>query len=124
MPYKINWDLKSAHIVYSGNIDNEEIKRAHYEVNNDIRFSECTNLVLDIMECNMDNVEVPKLIGVAGLDIGNLKMRDRHKITMLAKDPDNIKKAENYIRLFKKITPKIKLFNSLDDAIPWLNSNP
>ena len=85
MPYKINWHLKSAYIVYSGNIDNEEIIRAHYEVNNDIRFSECTNLVLDIMECNMDNVEVPTLIGVAGLDIGNLKMRDRHKITMLAK---------------------------------------
>lgn len=121
MPYTVDWNSDFVHIIYSGEINNKEIRLAHYEVNNDARFNDCPILILDITDCQMEQVDVPKLIGVAGLDLGNLKLRDGHKIIMLAKDPLNIKKAKTYIKLFKKLTPNIRLFNSVEDAIPWLN---
>ena len=124
MPYSIKWNDNSAHIVYTGDINNEEIQLAHYEVNNDERFFDCPNLILDITQCKMKNVEVSKLIPVAGLDLGNLKLKERLKITMLANHSENQEKAQKYIQLFKKHTSKIKLFNSMEDAIPWLNSKP
>ncbi len=123
MPYTIQWSDNSAHIIYTGDINNEEIRLAHYEVNNDERFFDCPNLILDIIDCEMRDVEVPKLIEVAGLDLGNLKMKDNLKIAMLANKPENMQKANTYIKLFKKHTSKIKLFDSVEEAIPWLNSN-
>lgn len=121
MPYQVDWNSDFVHVIYSGEISNEEIRHAHYEVNNDSRFSKCPNLILDITDCKMERVEVPKLVGVAGLDLTNLKRRDGHKIIMLAKDPLNVQKAKTYIKLFKKLTPNIKLFHSVEEAIPWLN---
>ena len=124
MPYTIEWNHRWAHIIYTGDINNEEIRRAHYEVNNDERFFDCPNLILDIINCKMDKVEVPQLIPVAGLDLGNLKMKDRLKITMLASIPENINKARTYLNFFKKHTSKIRLFNSWDEALPWINEMP
>ena len=122
MAYSIIWNMKSVRIDYFGEIDNESIKSAHYEVNNDERFYDCSHLILDITKCNMDKVKVSKLIEIVGLDLGSLIIRESFKIAMIAIDPDNIKKALDYINLFNKYSCKINVFNSIDDANLWLNT--
>jgi hypothetical protein len=122
MAYSIIWNIKSVHIDYFGEIDNENIKSAHYEVNNDERFYDCSHLILDITKCNMDKVIVPELIEIVGLDLGSLIVRESFKIAMIAIDPDNIEKALDYINLFNKYSCKINVFNSIDDANSWLNT--
>jgi len=122
MAHSIIWNKKSVCIDYFGEIDNEEIKGAHYEVNNHERFYDCPHLILDITKCNMDKVKVPKLIKIVGLDLGGLMSRESFKIAMIAIDSDNIEKALDYINLFKKASWKIKVFNSIDDANSWLNT--
>ena len=84
MPYSLQWNNKSAEILYYGDIDNKEIKAAHYDVNNNERFFDCHSLILDITNCNMKDVEVSKLIEVVGLDLGNLNMKVYLKIAMIS----------------------------------------
>jgi hypothetical protein len=122
MAYSIIWNIKSVRIDYFGEIDNENIKNAHYEVNNDERFYDCSHLILDITKCNMDKVKVPELIEIVGLDLGSLIVRESFKIAMIAIDPVNIEKALDYINLFNKYSCKINVFTSIDDANSWLNS--
>lgn len=120
MAYSIIWNLKSVRINYSGEIDNENIISAHYEVNNDERFYDCSHLILDITKCNMNKVKVSELIKIVGLDLGSLIIRESFKIAMIAIEPDNKEKALDYINLFKKCSYKINVFNSIDDANSWL----
>lgn len=122
MPFTIQWNTKSVQIIYYGDINNEEIKSAHYDVNNDERFFDCHSLILDITDCNMKDVHVSELTPIVGLDLGNLKTKDYLKIAMIANCPANQLKAQAYIKHFKQFSKKIQLFSSTEEALPWLNS--
>jgi hypothetical protein len=103
MAYSIIWDVKSVCIDYFGEVDNENIKSAHYKVNNDERFYDCSHLILDITNCDMSKVDVSELIEVAGLDLGSLIVRKSFKIAMIAIEPDKLEISHNYIDFFQQI---------------------
>jgi len=121
MAYSIIWDVKSVCIDYFGEVDNKNIKSAHYEVNNDERFYDCSHLILDITKCDMSKVDVSELIEVAGLDLGSLIVRTSFKIAMIAIEPDKLEIAHSYIDFFNNYAYKINVFNSIDSANSWLN---
>jgi hypothetical protein len=121
MAYSIIWDVKSVCIDYFGEVDNKNIKSAHYEVNNDERFYDCSHLILDITKCDMSKVDVSELIEVAGLDLGSLIVRKSFKIAMIAIEPDKLEIAHSYIDFFNNYAYKINVFNSIDSANSWLN---
>lgn len=121
MAYSIIWSTKSVCIDYFGEVDNKNIKSAHYEVNNDERFYDCSHLILDITNCDMSKVDVSELIEVAGLDLGSLIVRKSFKIAMIAIEPDELEIAHSYIDFFNKYAYKINVFNSIDSANSWLN---
>ena len=68
MGFSIQWGSQSVCIDYFGKIDNQEIEKAHFALNGDARFYDCKSLVLDISECNMDNVSVDGLLKVVATD--------------------------------------------------------
>jgi hypothetical protein len=122
MAYKLIWDKNSVCIDYYDQIDNNEIIDAHFAVYNDERFYDCHELIIDITKCNMDKVNPNKLTKIVGFDLGNLISRELFKIAMIAINQDNIEKAKIYITLFKNVSSKIEIFNSIEDANLWLRT--
>ena len=123
MQYSITWKDKSARVDYSGKIDNDDIKSAHYELNKDERFYDCRYLILNITDCNLEKVSVPDLKDIVALELGAAYTNKSMKVAMVANNPVSIDKASNYISLFHfHDSPwEFKIFNSITDAYAWLD---
>lgn len=124
MGYTISWGNQSVCIDYFGEIDNDEIKNAHYKLNGDERFYDCKWLILDISNCNMDKVSVDELeFSIIPTDYGASLTLKSLKVAMIAVIPQNINKARQYIDKCQKMEYpwEFKLFSSIDDANRWLD---
>ena len=107
---------------YFGEISNQDIQRAHNELNSDARFYDCKHLVLDVTRCSLAKVNVAKLIVVIATDLGASNTIESMKVAMIANDPVNIEKVSEYIDN-STISPwEYKRFNSINDANQWLYS--
>ena len=124
MGYSIQWRDKSVCVEYFGEIDNEQIKKAHFALNGDARFYNCQSLILDISECNMDNVSVDGLTEVVATDLGASTTITRLKVAMIAVSPENIQKASRYIYWCRscEFPWTFELFSSMTTAREWLDS--
>ena len=124
MSYSIKWGERSVSIIYSDEIDNSQIKKAHYSLNSDERFYDCFSLILDISNCNMDAVSVDDLkFDIIGTDLGASATLQSLKVAMIAIEEQNRTKAQQYINYCREVGYpwKFRLFNSLEQANEWLN---
>ena len=122
MKFSVSWSERLARVDYFGEITNEDIQRAHFKLNGDRRFYNCQRLILDVTECSLAKVNVPKLVLVIATDLGASKTIKSMKVAMIANDPDNIEKVSDYIEK-SRISPWVyKLFHSVSDARSWLES--
>ena len=124
MSYSIIWEGRSVHVNYFGEINNQEIESAHFSLNGDARFYDCQSLVLDISECNMDDVDVDELLTIIATDLGASETIKDLKVAMIAVSTQNVEKASRYIDQCRRygFPWDFKLFNSLDTAREWLGS--
>ena len=109
---------------YSGEIENQDILKAHDELNKDERFYNCRQLILNITGCNLEKVSVPGLISVVAHELGAAHTNKSLKVAMIADNPVSIDRAGNYISLFEFYESpwEFRIFNSIDEASEWLNS--
>ena len=120
MKYTVSWEGKTVRVDYFGDIVNSDIESAHSELNNDGRFYDCDNLILDVSRCNLAQVNVPRLIVVIAVDLGASMSNKSLKVAMIANDPINVAKVSEYIAS-SCVSPWVyKIFASVDDANTWL----
>lgn len=124
MKYTVTWENRLVCVDYFGDIENKDIENAHFELNGDGRFYDCNYLILNITECNLDKVSVPKLFRVVATDLGAAITNAKLKVAMIATDPDNIEKASNYIDRFRlHDSPwEFKILHSVNDAKEWFHA--
>jgi hypothetical protein len=121
MRYTVSWKDKTVRVDYFGDVINADIESAHSDLNNDGRFYECDNLILDVSQCSLERVNVPRLIGVVAVDLGASMSNKSLKVAMIAKDPINVAKVSEYIATSCVSPWEYKIFASVDDANTWLN---
>ena len=124
MNYSITWGDKKVRVDYFGAISVKDIQAAHYALNGDARFYACQSLVLDISDCNMDQVSVDDLLPVIGTDLGASKSIESLKVAMIAVEEQNREKASRYISMCRNYGYpwEFELFESDSAAQAWLDS--
>ena len=124
MSYSIVWGNKTVRVDYAGAIGVKDIEGAHYSLNGDARFYDCESLILDISNCNMDNVSVDDLLPVIGTDLGASKSIESLKVAMIAVEEQNRDKASRYISMCQNFGYpwEFKLFESDSAARAWIDS--
>ena len=124
MGYSIQWEGNSVRVNYFGTIDNTDIENAHFSLNGDARFYDCRSLVLNLLECNMDDVDVDGLITIIATDLGAAETIKSLKVAMIADAPQNTEKASRYIDQCRRYGYPwdFELFSSMDAAHEWLDS--
>ena len=122
MKYSVSWSKGLARVDYFGEISNEDIESAHFELNGDRRFYDCRKLILDVTKCSLAKVKVSELTVVIATDLGASETIRSMRVAMIANDSTNTKKVSDYIAR-NEISPwKFKLFHSTSDAKEWLDS--
>ncbi len=124
MNYSITWGNKKVRVDYFDAISVKDIQAAHNALNGDARFYSCESLVLDISDCNMDQVSVDDLLPVIGTDLGASETIQSLKVAMIAVEKQNREKASRYISMCRHYGYpwEFKLFESEDAARAWLDS--
>lgn len=119
--YSVSYTGHTARVTYFGDISNEDIKAAHFELNGDERFYDCENLILDVSRCSLVPVSVPDLKLVIATDLGASVTINNMKVAMIANTPANVKKVTEYIERSKRSPWEIRIYESVPAAERWFN---
>jgi hypothetical protein len=122
--YTVTWEKKLVVVDYFGDIENKDIKGAHFELNGDDRFYDCDFCILNISECNLGKVSVPDLMTVVATDFGASKTNQELKVAMITTDPSSLEKASEYIDTFCSLnsTWEFKILPSINNAQKWFGA--
>ena len=120
MKYSVSYNGKEARIQYFGDITEEDVKQAHFDLSGDERFYDCQHLVLDVTDCSLKRISVDKLGIVIATDLGASKTIRSMKVAFIANTSTNIAKTSEFIKRSNLSPWTMKVLKSYDDASEWL----
>ena len=122
MSYTISYQADTARVDYAGETTVEEIKDAHSEISEDMRFYECHHLILDVRDCNLSGVSVPELSSVVVSDLWASRRNKSLKVAFLIQSLVNMERTSEFINE-SRISPwEWRQFESEERAMDWFRA--
>ncbi|MEX0323863.1 MAG: hypothetical protein AB3N63_17015 [Puniceicoccaceae bacterium] len=119
--YTLSFDGDIGRIRYFGQIHNEDIKKAHSELRDHVSFFQCKGLIIDLLDCNLEKVNVPGLLSVNVTDLGASLSVMSLRVAFVANSDLNMKRTSDFIiKSMKLMSPwEWRQFQSEENALEW-----
>lgn len=123
--YQLSVDNDVARIVYAGEIHNKDIENAHMDLRNDDSFLHCKALIIDLLNCTLEKVDVNGLLAVNATDLGASFAVTKLKVGFIVQCNINMERTSEFInKSIKLLSPwEWRHFQSEENALQWFGES-
>ncbi|MCW8999948.1 MAG: hypothetical protein OQK04_14660, partial [Kangiellaceae bacterium] len=121
MNYQISWNPQGTLIIFTGDIDINDIETLKDELHGDTRFYERAYSIVDFRLCDGSKIQTKDLVFTIGRTIGASITLKSFKIALVASKAHSRKLCQNFIDENKRAKSpwSFCLFNSIEEAKQW-----
>jgi len=122
VPHSIIWESVGLYRIFSGLVSAEEILESNLELYNDVRFSNARYIINDFTEISDLSIQPADLPAFASTD--EMVSQLKHEFTIALVVPQNayVGLAKSLCELTKDKRFEYAIFQTVDDALKWVNS--
>lgn len=119
--HKLSFEGGIARVYYFGKVVNQDIKDAHRDLRDRTEFYDSNSLIINLMDCCLEKVEVPGLVHVIAADLGASFSVKKLKVAFILQSNINMERTSEYInKSFMLLTPwEWRHFLTEEAALEW-----
>ncbi len=124
MSYQITLKEKGTIVECSGTLSIQEINEANGLLHGHARFDEHTYQIWNYENADLSQITEDEMVEPAATDWAATISVPKMKVALVVRDDHAVKLCEHYIERSKEYTSKweCQLFDSMDDALEWVES--